>query len=247
VRLGGRRGVEDYLARFDRRGLRASRTYDGMMVFEVVLPVEEGEEVLGLLDGGMAGDGGSRKPAPVAQRRADALVERLRAGRDGAGAAGSERYTLHLVADVDVVADRFGATGELFDGSPLAAETLRRLSCDCGVVRHLFRGASEPLDVGTRMSVWTAAQRRSISLRDRGRCRLVACERRSCDVHHLRHYADGGPTSVANGVLLCPRHHTAVHEGGFGIAGEPNGTLTFDRPDGSVVGRTSAQARGETP
>jgi hypothetical protein len=59
-------------------------------------------------------------------------------------------------------------------------------------------------------------------------------------VHHVQHYEDGGPTAVANGILLCPRHHTAVHEGGFRITGEPNGVLTFHRPDGSIVGTSGA-------
>jgi hypothetical protein len=61
------RGVEDYLRRWDRRSLRAARTYDAMMVMEVVLPLEEGEEVLRLLDAAVAArlgeepvDGGSR-------------------------------------------------------------------------------------------------------------------------------------------------------------------------------------------
>lgn len=39
---------------------------------------------------------------------------------------------------------------------------------------------------------------------------------------------------VPNLVLLCRRHHTVVHEGGFGVvmaAGQP----TFTRPDGSVL------------
>jgi len=230
------RGVDDYLRRYERRGLRAARTYDGMMMVEVVLPLEEGEEALSLLDGGKPGDGGSREPASPAQRRADALMERLRAGTSGA-----DRYTLHLVTDVDAVADRLGMGAELVDGSPLSVETLRRLACDCALVRHLFGGGSEPLDVGTRTPVWTTAQRRSISLRDQGRCRFVACERRTCDVHHVQHFADGGPTSVANGTLLCPRHHTAVHEGGFRITGEPNETLSFHRPDGSVLGTTTAR------
>ncbi|MGH9276524.1 MAG: hypothetical protein ACRD12_00210, partial [Acidimicrobiales bacterium] len=61
-------------------------------------------------------------------------------------------------------------------------ETLRRLACDCGVVRHLLRGPSQPLDIGTRTSVWTVAQRRAISVRDRGRCRFVGCEHRTCSV-----------------------------------------------------------------
>jgi hypothetical protein len=44
------RGLDDYLQRWDRRALRPSRTYDGMVVLEVILPVEEGEEVLRLLE-----------------------------------------------------------------------------------------------------------------------------------------------------------------------------------------------------
>ncbi|MGH9226197.1 MAG: DUF222 domain-containing protein [Acidimicrobiales bacterium] len=238
------RGVDDYLQRFDRRGVSASRTYDGMVVLEVVLPLEEGvvlpleegEEVLRLLD---AQGGGSREPQSGAHRRADALVELLRAGSGGAGTPGVDRYTLHLVADVDTATGRFGDHAELLDGSPISAETLRLMSCDCGVVRHLFRGRSQPLDIGTRTSVWTVAQRRSISVRDGGRCRFVACERRTCDVHHVRHFEDGGPTAVHNGILLCPRHHTAVHEAGLQITGEPNGTATFHRPDGITLGSTT--------
>jgi len=229
------RGVEDYLRRYDRRSLRAGRTYDGMMLLEVVLPIEEGEEALALLDAvgvDQAVDGGSAEPA---KRRADALMHLLREG-----VPAGDRYTVNLVADVDAVADRFGLRAELVDGSPLSRETLLRLSCDCGVVRHLFRGRSQPLDVGARTSVWTTAQRRSISLRDRGRCRFVACERRTCDVHHVEHFEDGGPTAVHNGILLCPRHHMAVHEGGFGITGEANATLTFQRPDGSILGTSRA-------
>ncbi len=160
------RGVGDYLARYDRRALRASRTYDGMVVIEAVLAAEEGEELLRLLEGGKAGDGGSREPQPTAQRRADALVELVRAGQSAAPTQGSDRYTLHLVADVDALADRFGTRAELLDGTPLATETLRRLACDCGVVRHLLRGRGQPLDVGTRTPVWTAAQWRAISLRE---------------------------------------------------------------------------------
>ncbi len=137
-----------------------------------------------------------------------------------------QRYTVNFVADVAAVANTFAE----------ATETLRRLACDCGVVRHLMRGRSEPLDIGRRTAVWTTAQRRAISRRDDGVCRFVACHRRTCDIHHVHHYDKGGRTAVDNGILLCPRHHTAVHEGGFGITGEPNGTLTFHRPDGSVLG-----------
>ena len=59
---GQERGVDDYLRRYDRRNVSAARTYDGMVVIEAVLPVEEGEEAMALLDaaGGEPVDGGSR-------------------------------------------------------------------------------------------------------------------------------------------------------------------------------------------
>jgi hypothetical protein len=32
-----------------------------------------------------------------------------------------------------------------------------------------------------------------------------------CDAHHIKHWADGGPTNLTNGALLCNRHHHVVH------------------------------------
>ena len=227
------RGIDTYLRRYDRRQMVASSTYDGMMVIEIVQPVEEAQELLSLLDAQAVDDGSAEPQRSTAQRRTDALMALVRAGRTA-----ERRYTVHLVADVDVLNDRFGTRAETFDGNPIGAQTLRRLSCDCGVVRHLVKGDSQPLDIGTRTSVWTVGQRRSIALRDKGQCRFVGCCRRTCDVHHVVHYDKGGRTAVDNGILLCPRHHTAVHEGGFTISGEPNGTLVFHRPDGSEVSPT---------
>ena len=34
-------------------------------------------------------------------------------------------------------------------------------------------------------------------------------------IHHPRHWADGGATSVQNGAALCAGHHALVHEGGY--------------------------------
>ena len=233
------RGVEDYLARFERRALRTSRTYDGMTVIEVVLPAEEGEELIVHLRAAVEKASAGSSGGTMAQRRVDALLDLLRQGRSALGtlqdSSGADRYTLHLLADVEALREKGAGRAELLDGAPIASETLRRMACDCGIVRHLMRGTSEPLDVGRRTRIWPAAQRRAIVVRDGGRCRFPGCEHRTCDIHHIVHFADGGATAVCNGALFCPRHHTLLHEGGFTVAGDANAELTFRRPDGTVL------------
>jgi len=49
---------------------------------------------------------------------------------------------------------------------------------------------------------------------------------------YLRHWAQGGPTTVSNLALLCRRHHRAVHEGAYQVDRQPDGALPFRRPDG---------------
>ena len=61
---------------------------------------------------------------------------------------------------------------------------------------------------------------------------MTGCGNRRCDAHHIEHWADGGETALDNLVLLCRRHHRAVHEEGFGITLEPTGEVKFTRPDG---------------
>ena len=58
-------------------------------------------------------------------------------------------------------------------------------------------------------------------------------------------WADGGATSLDNLVLLCRRHHRAVHEGGFGVIRGLDGALTFLRPDGAAgaTGRGAPSGR----
>src|SRR5206468_1270827 len=56
------------------------------------------------------------------------------------------------------------------------------------------------------------------------------------DAHHIRRWPEGDPTDLDNLVILCRRHHRAVHEGGYGIS-LLNGIATVRRPDGTVLER----------
>jgi hypothetical protein len=70
--------------------------------------------------------------------------------------------------------------------------------------------------------------------RDRG-CRFPGCGVRFGQGHHLRHWAQGGPTTLSNLALLCRRHHRAVHEEGFEVERQPDGGLQFRQPDGRLL------------
>jgi hypothetical protein len=49
------------------------------------------------------------------------------------------------------------------------------------------------------------------------------------------HWVNGGATSLDNLMLLCRRHHRAVHEGGVGVVRDSDGAVTFRRPNGAVL------------
>jgi Domain of unknown function (DUF222)/HNH endonuclease len=92
-------------------------------------------------------------------------------------------------------------------------------------------GRSQPLDLGRATRVVTAAQRAALVVRDGG-CVFPGCPRPPgwCEAHHLLHWLDGGPTDLANLVLLCRAHHRAVHEGGWRLRWDPDGQLTASPP-----------------
>jgi hypothetical protein len=127
--------------------------------------------------------------------------------------------------------------GSLGWAGPICPETARRLACDAGVVRVVTGPDGLPLDVGRVQRTAGAAIRRAVEIRD-GHCVFAGCDALPewCDVHHVVHWAHGGPTSCDNGALLCERHHTACHEGGFSVSRDP-GTSTWHtwRPDGTEV------------
>ena len=89
-------------------------------------------------------------------------------------------------------------------------------------------GPSLPLDIGYAETI-PAGIRNAVLLRDRhcqwaGGCTQPAG---ACEVHHTKHKADGGKTSVKDCVLLCPFHHQIViHRWGWTLVVNPDGTTS---------------------
>lgn len=113
-------------------------------------------------------------------------------------------------------------TGEATWGAVLAPDAVRRIACDASVVRVVLDPVGQPLDVGRRTRVVPPAIRTALAVRDRG-CVYPGCDRcpQWTDAHHVRHWADGGSTSLDNLVLLCRYHHRAVHEGRASLPDAP--------------------------
>jgi hypothetical protein len=87
---------------------------------------------------------------------------------------------------------------------------------------------------GARTRTIPPAIRRALHHRDRG-CRFPGCGVRVGQGHHIRHWAQGGPTTLSNLALLCRRHHRAVHEEGYQLDRQTDGELRFSRPDGRLL------------
>ena len=95
-------------------------------------------------------------------------------------------------------------------------------------------GDGRTVEVGARTRTIPPALRRALHHRDQG-CRFPGCGLPFGQGHHVRHWAQGGPTTLSNLVLLCRRHHRAVHEEGYQVDRLPDGELCFRRPDGRVL------------
>ncbi|MFI6241114.1 DUF222 domain-containing protein [Micromonospora sp. NPDC050795] len=148
------------------------------------------------------------------QRRHDALADvcrlALRAGELPEN--GGDPAQIVVTTDYDGLTRQLGA-GTLDVGPRLTPDTVRRLACDAAVLPTVLGGAGQVLDVGRQRRLITGPLRRALVLRDGG-CAFPGCDRpaRWCAAHHIRHWADGGPTSLDNAVLLCGHHHRHVHQ-----------------------------------
>ena len=120
------------------------------------------------------------------------------------------------------------------DGARVSAETSQRLGCDASRVVMEHDAEGRIFDVGPKTRTIPPALRRALLYRDRS-CRFPGCHGRFCQAHHIRHWAHGGPTTLSNLVLLCRRHHRAVHEEGYRVERMSDGELRFRGPDGRVV------------
>ena len=138
--------------------------------------------------------------------------------------------SLHALADTaDPV--EVGEIGESF----LSTEAARRLSCDTGVIEVVEDEHGTPLSVGRKRRTIAGALKRALHKRDMA-CTYPGCTHRMfLEGHHIKHWADGGETSLQNTALLCSLHHRYVHEYGYTIEIGDDQRPSFRDPQGRLV------------
>ena len=221
----------------DRLFRDAAHAPAGQAMAEELTPAQRRADALALiaesalaadLDGGTAGD---RYQVVMHMTTVDATSG---AGR-GASAAGLSVQRWRGLRAPDDVAEVIDGVLEIDHGAvDISMETSQRLSCDASSVPMRHDAEGTVLDVGRKTRTIPPSIRRALAARDTT-CRFPGCTSRRCDAHHLQHWTDGGSTRLDNLLLLCRRHHRAVHEGGFGVRRGLDGVLTFVRPDGAPL------------
>ena len=153
----------------------------------------------------------------------------------------------HVTVTVDLARFEAGLGGDLtMPGSDtsvlLPSQSVRRILCDSDVTTVVVRASGaagsgpggstvgellleasrEVLYVGRAERVVPPRLRRALEARD-GHCRFPGCQAhvRRCHAHHVLEWENGGSTDIDNCVLLCVRHHHAVHEGGWTLSRAP--------------------------
>ncbi|MEU4336241.1 DUF222 domain-containing protein [Micromonospora lupini] len=194
------------------RHLTVSEQPDGRLRLTGILDTEAAAVLRAAIDPLTTPTGPDDTRSP-GQRRHDALADvcRLALRTGELPENGGDPAQVVITTGYDELTRQLGS-GALDTGLQVTPEAVRRLACDATILPAVLGGAGQVLDVGRQRRLITGPLRRALVLRDRG-CAFPGCDRppRWCDGHHIRHWADGGDTSLANAVLLCGHHHRHLH------------------------------------
>ena len=123
----------------------------------------------------------------------------------------------------EVIDSGLAATGETTSGGRLSASAVRRMACDAEIIPAVLGAEAQVLDVGRTRRLVTPQIWMALIARDK-HCAFPGCNRLplACDGHHIKHWADGGQTSLDNMIMLCRHHHTVVHERPWAVRIDPD-------------------------
>jgi hypothetical protein len=168
-------------------------------------------------------DGRTSDQVPPLPTTVEAFMRLVDAGWDAEAARRPHGHHTTVVVHVDV--EQRSAALHL---GPLLTDAERRyLTCDA-TCEVWFERDGEVIGAGRTTRLINRRLRRALEHRHRT-CAVPGCgATRGLHAHHIRHWEDGGPTELANLVLLCPYHHRLHHRGGITITGPAEALIVTD-------------------
>ena len=226
-----------------RRTLRTVRSWwdaSGMYCGSWRLPPEEGMIAASAFEQILSPRrGGPRMVDPDAQATAEELLNDSRSTEQVAADAFVDLIRLAVDADpgtlfgrhrpaVRVIVTDTHLHGRAGYGrieghpDPVSFPTIERHLCDTGVIAVGFDDDGQCVNVGRNQRLFTERQRVGMTVRDGG-CRFPGCDRPPsyCEAHHIdQWHKDHGNTNIADGILLCRRHHLLLHNNNWQVLRE---------------------------
>lgn len=171
-------------------------------------------------------DAGGRKPRPLRGDERAAVVVHVDATDLGPATAPATPSPARS-------AERGSA--RIHNGPAVPPRALERMLCSARIRAVVRGGDGSVLDLGRSKRTVTATQFRALLIRDR-HCKHPGCTSvRGLEAHHVVHWIDGGPTDMANLVLLCERHHHLLHDSAFRVEALGRQRFRFIGGDGNPI------------
>jgi hypothetical protein len=112
-------------------------------------------------------------------------------------------------------------------------EVARRLLCNARVQVVMEDTAGQVVKLGRMRREPPEWMLRQLRYRDRG-CTFPGCsQRRFVQAHHIAWWEQGSVTDLDNLVLVCSFHHKLVHEYGWRLTRDGDGSVRWFHPDGT--------------
>ncbi|GAB3644533.1 HNH endonuclease [Glycomyces tarimensis] len=174
---------------------------------------------------------------PAANRRAEAFHQMIAAHGADPHAAKRHGHTamLHLSVDIETLAGEDTGRVPTLEGDPISLGKARLLACEGLVIPNVFNyRTGEAIELGRALRLPNSALRRKLELEQPGGCAWSGCLApvQWTEAHHIRHWANGGPTVAENLILLCRFHHGRIHTPGWTIQKTGPGKALIVHHDG---------------
>lgn len=190
----------------------------GMTRFTVDAPEGDAAVIEGVLNGALAApapaEDGTADGRMPGQRKYDAFWLTFNRGCANPGAAPSNaRASVIVTVKADPKTGKPQGAAVTNTGVVLDAGQAGRLACVGDVTPIVLGEHGEPLALGRTVRLATPGQFKALLVRDQ-HCTYPGCSVPGtwCDSHHLIWWCRGGATDLDLLALLCPRHHSLVHD-----------------------------------